>query len=47
VPYCAVLLPSYLMTRVAATLHSTPLTLSLAALPVSAVLQAGAYTRSR
>ena len=33
-----VLLPAYMCTRVAATLHSTPLTLSLAALPVSAVL---------
>lgn len=33
-----VLLPAYMCTRVAATLNSTPLTLSLAALPVSAVL---------
>ena len=32
------LLPTYMCTRVAATLNSTPLTLSLAALPVSAVL---------
>ena len=29
-----VLLPAYMCTRVAATLNSTPLTLSLAALPV-------------
>lgn len=33
-----VLLPTYMCTRVAATLNSTPLTLSLAALPVSAVM---------
>ena len=33
-----VLLPCYMCTRVAATLNSTPLTLSLAALPVSAAL---------
>jgi hypothetical protein len=33
-----VLLPCYMCTRVAATLNTTPLTLSLAALPVSAAL---------